>query len=413
MRFNIRSVGLASVSLVGAALMAVSGSGTAMAADKVVMIGGIGVGTIPPRIVPLIAGGMYKNDDVTTAVWPAQAAPYTGKGDLTLGASIKIGVASLQTQVNQALASAKGNETVTILGMSAGSLVVDELLRQWQTTGTGPDPSKLNIVVEADSSRQATIKGPVYNKQYNYTYQPPVQVPYNVTVVTREYDGTSDFPDRVWNVLAVMNAYAGAIVLHDGTFLTDVSTLPASDMTVSQPNSLGGVTTSYLIPTATLPLVTLNPWLKPREAELKAKIDKGYTRNDATNGTSPTAPKTLSDVASAIRTKVQTTADTAVAGVKANLEDFRAKLAAATTPKVKKSTATASRATDLTDGNLATPTTTAGSTSTKKVSQPGGGTLKSAISKLLGKKKAATTGASSATDSSSSSTSSASSSAAA
>ena len=280
MRFNLRSVGLASVSLVGAALMAVSGSATAMAADKVVMIGGIGVGTIPPRIIPLIAGGMYNNDDVTTADWPAQAAPYTGKTDLTLGASIKIGVASLSTSVNQALASATGNETVTILGMSAGSLVVDELMRQWETTGTGPDPSKLNIVVEADSSRQATITGPVYNKQYNYTYQPPVEVPYNITVVTREYDGTCDFPDHVWNLLAVANAYAGAIVLHDGTFLTDLSTVPAADITVSAPNSLGGVTTNYLLPTATLPLVTLMPWLAPQAAALRVKIDKGYSRND-------------------------------------------------------------------------------------------------------------------------------------
>ena len=399
MHTKIRSAGLGVVSVVGASLLTLGIATPAMAADKVVMIGGISVGTIPPRIVPLIAGGMYNDDDVTTAVWPAQAAPYTGKHDLTLGASIKIGVASLQTAVNQALASATGNETVTILGMSAGSLVVDELMRQWETTGTGPDPSKLNIVVEADSSRQATIKGPVYNKQYNYTYQPPVEVPYNITVVTREYDGTCDFPDRVWNLLAVMNAMDGAIVLHDGTFLTDLNTVPASDITVSAPNSLGGVTTSYLIPTETLPLVTLNPWLAPYEAKLKAKIDKAYTRNDATNGTSPTAPKSLADVAAAIRTKVQTTADAAVANiqanldqVKANLQEFKDKLAAGKTPKVKKSTAKASGATDLTDGNLATPKTTASSTSTKKVSKSGDGTLKHGISNLFGgKKKAAST----------------------
>ena len=45
-------------------------------------------------------------------------------------------------------------------------------------------------------------------------------------------------------------------------------------------NIKGGTTTHYLVPTKVLPLVQVMPFLKPREAELRAKIDKGYARND-------------------------------------------------------------------------------------------------------------------------------------
>ena len=75
------------------------------------------------------------------------------------------------------------------------------------------------------------------------------------------------------------NAFAGTIVEHIPAMLTDLDTVPAENITVTT-NSLGGVTTSYLIPAKRLPLVTLLPFLAPQEASLKKTIDSAYARND-------------------------------------------------------------------------------------------------------------------------------------
>ena len=102
---------------------------------------------------------------------------------------------------------------------------------------------------------------------------------YDTVVVAAEYDGFADFPDRVWNIVAVVNAYAGEILNHVPSVFTDLSTVSKSDITVTT-NSLGGVTTAYFIPDATLPLVQLLPFLKPYEAQLKKIVDAGYVRHD-------------------------------------------------------------------------------------------------------------------------------------
>ncbi|TPG32265.1 PE-PPE domain-containing protein [Mycolicibacterium hodleri] len=397
MRSNIRSAGVVLVSVICAMLLAFGASAPAIAADKAVMIGGIKVGTIPPLIMSAVQAGAYRNYDRTGVVWPAQAKPYTGPNDLTLGDSIAVGIPAMKTAVNQALASLQGNETVTIVGMSAGCLVVDELFRQYAKNGTWADPAKVTVVLMADSSRQANIKGAQYSKQYNYTYQPPVDTPYNLIVVTKEYDGTSDFPDKL-NFLAIANANAGAILLHDTTFFTDLSTVPAENITVSVPNSLGGVTTHYLIPTATLPLVQMFPFLKPMEASLKVKIDRGYSRNDVPKAAVSTAAvAALASSAPAVSTPAVTTAavaDSVVATpvapkvlsgkLRARLE---ARKAAAASDTGTPAATSASGATDLSGGNMATPSTTAGTaTSAKKAWKPGDGTLKRVIGKLLGGK---------------------------
>ena len=56
--------------------------------------------------------------------------------------------------------------------------------------------------------------------------------------------------------------------------------MPLRNNITTTTNSLGGVTTSYLVPTPTLPLVMLNPKLKAKEAQLRKTIDAGYSRND-------------------------------------------------------------------------------------------------------------------------------------
>ncbi|WP_234713892.1 PE-PPE domain-containing protein [Mycolicibacterium chlorophenolicum] len=253
-------------------------------------------------MAPLLEGA-FKNQTRTSVTWPAQAGPYSGKGDMTLGASIAVGIPNLEAAINTALGNlsrdAQGNpingEKVTVVGLSAGSLVVNEVLRDWVKTGEMPDPEDVTFIVVEDSSRQKLINDVKYSSKFDYTYQPPPITPYDIIVITGEYDGMADMPDRPFNFLAIMNAMAGSIVVHVPvmytTSMAELAALEGTKYYTEDTNIKGGVTKHYLVPTTTLPLVQLMPWLKPKEAELKAKIDKGYSRNDPVTATA-TATKT-------------------------------------------------------------------------------------------------------------------------
>ena len=110
-------------------------------------------------------------------------------------------------------------------------------------------------------------------------------------MLTYEYDGWADWPDDPLNLLAARNALAGALMNHSETYFVDLSALKADEnlKPIVKKNASGGLTTYYLIPTTTLPLVVMNPRLAPRAEELKRQIDAAYRRND---GTAPGATGT-------------------------------------------------------------------------------------------------------------------------
>lgn len=272
-------------------------SAAAEAANKALMINGISGGTqLSDIVMANILGGMFKNYDRKNVVWPQQAA-VLNFGGLRLDQSIAQGVINLDADLATALSELQPGEHVTIVGLSAGSLVADAELAKLATDPNAPDKSKLNFVVVSDSSRILFNKNR-YDGIIKYQYRPPVDTKYDTTVVAAEYDGFADFPDRPLNFLAVANALAGEIVQHVPNFLTSLSTVPAENITVKT-NSLGGVTTSYLIPAARLPLVVLIPALAPQEAELKAKIDTAYVRNDGKSSAAATTPVAAAADASA------------------------------------------------------------------------------------------------------------------
>lgn len=101
-----------------------------------------------------------------------------------------------------------------MVGLSAGSLVVNEVLRQMDADPDAPDKNEITFIVVADSSRQSLIDKARYDPRFDYTYQPAPETKYDIIVVTGEYDGMADFPDRWWNLLAVANAVAGSIFVH-------------------------------------------------------------------------------------------------------------------------------------------------------------------------------------------------------
>ncbi len=269
------------------------------------MLNGIGTGALPDLVMSTVLGGMFSTYERTNVAWPMQALPITGADSKTLTDSVSEGVTSLDAAIGNALTKIGPNEHVTVVGLSAGSLVADDELRKLLTSANAPDKSKLTFVVVADSSR-IPINDNRLDPIVGYQYRPPVQTKYDTLVVAAEYDGFADFPDRPWNVVAVVNAIAGEIMTHVPSMFTDLSTVQAQNITVTT-NSLGGVTTRYFVPAAYLPLVQLFPFLASQESALRKVVEAGYARNDskpagaaaavaAPSAVSPT-PATVTNVA--------------------------------------------------------------------------------------------------------------------
>lgn len=271
MRTITRAIGVA-VMTTGLAL---STANAADAANKVLMVNGLGAGDLGPVAMSLILGGAYGGANYTreNVSWPAQAKPVVGK-NYTLTQSIAIGTDNLDAAIAKSVAA---GDTVTVVGLSAGTLVVDDEIRRLDSKTNSPDKSKLTFVVIADSSRCNFNKNR-YDATVGYQYRTPVESKYNTTVVTGQYDGYADFPDRP-NPTAIANAIAGSQLVHIPSMLAPLSAVPAANITI-RTNAKGGVTTSYLVPTKTLPLVALNPKLAAQEAALRKTIDAAYIRND-------------------------------------------------------------------------------------------------------------------------------------
>jgi hypothetical protein len=278
MRKLTRSLGMMIAAAASATALAFSAA-TAEAANKVLMVNGMGAGNLTDLAMANILGGAYggtnwKRENVP---WPQQARPLTGRNSLTMTDSIKVGTTNLDAAIARSLTEVGPGEKVTVVGLSAGALVVDEQIRLLDSRTNSPSSTKLDFVVIADSSRAGFNKNR-YDATIGYQYRVPVESKYKVTVVTGQYDGYADPPDRP-NPLAIANAAAGSQLVHIPSMLSPLSAVPASNITTTT-NAKGGVTKSYLVPTKTLPLVALNPRLKAQEATLRKQIDAAYIRND-------------------------------------------------------------------------------------------------------------------------------------
>ena len=326
MRVGIRKAGVACGSLVASALLAFSSP--SWASSSALVIGGLDTPQLHDIIMAQILGDLTHGQERVSVNWPAEAGPYTGRGDMTLGQSIAVGIDNLNAEITAALGrltrDENGNvlngEKVTVIGLSAGSLVTTEVLRQMAADPNAVGDDEISFYLVADSSRQELIKDSKYNPKYDYTYQPAPDTVYDTHVITGEFDGLADMPDRWWNLTAVVNAMAGAIVVHIPVMFADLDDVPAENITVKT-NALGGTTTHYLVPTEELPLVTLLPFLKPMEESLRASVERGYKRYDdvpsaartasvATVAAEPAEDTTVSEPVKAVEAAVEESADT-------------------------------------------------------------------------------------------------------
>lgn len=266
----------------------------------VLAMGGLGYETIETDLIKRVLGGRYANEESLVGLpWPGQLTPFNGT--LTLNESVAAGLETMDA----AIRSTAGPKIVA--GASGSTLVVDEEMRRLVNDPTAPPADELSFVVLGDANRGIFkqlrgVKVPILD----YTVPEMPVTKYNVTVVTGEYDGMGDWPDRPWNLLADFNALTGMGLLqqivpqeivdalkleafgsvHYDAMFADLTQIPTKNVTTTV-NVAGGVTTTYVVPTADLPMLrplkalgVPQQTIDTLQAVLRPIIDSAYARND-------------------------------------------------------------------------------------------------------------------------------------
>lgn len=123
---------------------------------------------------------------------------------------------------------------------------------------------------------------------------PKREFTHDTEIITAEYDGVADWPDRPMNLIASANALAGWVTTHtqygNGTKRDPLTRLDEAEVTETR-NANGTKLTHKLIPTKNLPLLqglrdTEFTWTgddkftRAIEKPLRQVVDAGYSRND-------------------------------------------------------------------------------------------------------------------------------------
>lgn len=245
--------------------------------------------------VPVWLQGAYGSGEWVP--YDASMAPLEGsKSDL--GTSVGTGVVSAEAM--------RATDRPTVyLGTSQGALVLDQVMADDAAAGV----KNVSFVVIDDPNRGSGImtgfRG-VPIPVLNYTPKPLPVTPYKVDVVTVQYEGIANLPNNPASpayIPALFNAALGSMYYHSDSVYSNLATVPASNITKST-NALGGVTTNYLVPTPTLPIVTFMERMglpafigNMVNGPLKSFIDSAYTKPASSVAAKPaTATKTPAPV---------------------------------------------------------------------------------------------------------------------
>jgi hypothetical protein len=254
--------------------------------STVYVIGGAGWETVDEPVMRAMLDHRYDTPENTfvNIEWPA----YLGTLDDSVAEASDDLYAHITTTDGPKIA----------IGASGSTFVMNEVMRRLAADPNPdkPSPQDISFVIIGDGERGlipalVPLIG-VDIPLINYRAKPIPVTPYDAIVVKGEYDGLADWPDRPWNLLAVANAWLGSPgvegfgEIHWDSIFANLDTLPAKNVTI-EVNTAGGTTTTYLVPTAELPMLyPLHAMGVPQEAitvlnaVLKPIVDAGYSRND-------------------------------------------------------------------------------------------------------------------------------------
>lgn len=189
--------------------------------------------------------------------YPGQLGVVSGPNAMTANQSTAVG----QQLLHNAILDNLKDGPVAVAGLSEGTLVIDKELAYLATLSKAdaPPPDALTFYVFGDMLRglgQMYLKGMTI-PFIGQTFGPVPETQYATSVVNEQWDGWANPPDRPWNVLADLNAVMGAVYTVNGTndhSQTSVDSLADAVKVSEIANSLGGTTTTYIVPRQQLPL---------------------------------------------------------------------------------------------------------------------------------------------------------------
>lgn len=210
--------------------------------------------------------------------YPASLYPF--EGTIALDPSVAQGVIALDA----AIRAVPPGEPIQVIGVSQGDVVLS--VEEQALLANPPANTDITFIRFADPTSPTGIMGRDAGLQLpGMTFVAAPATPYNTVIINRQYDGIADWPANQLNILADVNALLGALYLHNQVnYGVDLSTIPASDITTTT-NSMGGTTTTYLIPyTGLLPILrplqslgVNEQLLEAVQVPLKRIIDSAYT----------------------------------------------------------------------------------------------------------------------------------------
>lgn len=200
----------------------------------------------------------------------------------TIGDHIQTGTDNLDAAIRVATGP------LVIVGQSEGTVVIDDTRARLENDPNAPPADRLSFLMFNQPMRglaRTVLPDGFHIPIMDVTVTAPVESRYDTTVVTHEYDFFGDFPDRPWNLLALINSATGFLFLHQ--IGHDIpADIPPENITTTV-NSKGATDTTYFVPSSGLPLTEVlrivgvpDRAVDVLDAAIRPRIDAGYSRND-------------------------------------------------------------------------------------------------------------------------------------
>lgn len=202
---------------------------------------------------PMIGENWFPGSQAQVVHYPASVGVLSGSlAAPGADAAVEMGRESLDQQIKDAAAN---GHPVVIAGLSEGTIVINRELAHLATDPNAPPAGSLSFVLFsspelglADTYLPAGTTVPLIN----YTVADLADSRYDVNVVFHQYEGWGNPPDRPWNLLAVVNSLFGTLYFHNSTAMAAPSDAVVVSSVTSDPK---GTTTTYMIPSPTVPLL--------------------------------------------------------------------------------------------------------------------------------------------------------------
>ncbi|MGA7052417.1 MAG: PE-PPE domain-containing protein [Mycobacterium sp.] len=229
---------------------------------------------------------------------PESVAPFYGA--LTLDQSIAQG----RLLLNNAIMNMPAGSHTLVFGYSQSSVIATLEMRALDALppSARPSPSDLSFMLIGNGDNP---NGGVFSR---FTFHVPIldittagptpsDTPYPTTIYTLQYDGLANFPQYPLNIVADLNALAGAALVHPTYAALTTGQVQSAMQLATSPDYYenGGVTRYYMIPQQNLPLldplraipVLGTPLADLLQPDLRVLVNLGYNPDGYADVTAP------------------------------------------------------------------------------------------------------------------------------